>query len=90
MFGRHYGGENVFKMSSNTLFCTHLGGVCGVMTNITFGTHMGAFSKRGKPVVSEVLGGAKVVLDRCAPLRVFPRGAPPLHTTPHLELKLPY
>ena len=82
MFGRHYGGENGFKMSSKTLFCTHLGGVCGVMTNITFGTHMGAFSKRENPVVSEVLGGAKVVLDRYAPLLGCGRGAPPLHTTP--------
>ena len=89
MFGRHYGGESVLKMSSNSLFCTHFRGVCGVMTNITFWTHVGAFSKREKSVVSEVLGGAKGVLDRCAPLAVCPRGAPPLHTTPHLELKLP-
>ena len=90
MFRRHYGCENVLTMSSNLLFCTQFGGVCGVMANITFRTHMGAFSKRGKPVVSEVFGGAKVVLDACPLLRVCPRGAPPLHTTPHLELKLPY
>ena len=44
---------------------------------------------REKPVASEVFGGAKGVSVACLFLPVCPCGAPPLHTSPHIELKLP-
>ena len=50
---------------------------------------MEPFSKREKAFVSEVFGGAKGVSDACLFLPFCPCGASPLHTTPHLELKLP-